>query len=131
MQVIIKGSHGFKVPEDLKSYIEEKVSKYEDFLEEPAVCEIMIGDTNGPKGGVDKTVHITLELPNEKIPLHVEVTTDDYMGSIDLAQEKLEQQILKYKERVKVGDRYPKKYYEEKKENDESEEAPEEINEVR
>jgi len=114
MQVIIKGLHGFKVPDSLKDYAEEKIRKYEKMIEEPAICEIVFEDINGSQGGVDKKIHFNLELPNEKYTLHVEETTTDFMGSINLAQEKIEQEILRYKSQKKIGSRYPKKYYDAK-----------------
>ena len=38
--------------------------------------------------------------------------TNDFKGSIDLVEERLEKALLKYKEQVKIGTRYPKKYHE-------------------
>ena len=99
MKVIITGRHGLKIDDNLRSYINEKILKYESLINEPAVCDVMLAD-----------VHLTLELPNEKNPLHVEVVTSDFFGSVDLAQEKLEREILKYKEKTKIGTRFPKKY---------------------
>ena len=106
MKVLVTGLRGLKVDDNLKSYAEEKVLKFVPLLEEPAVCEIMLADELGQKDGVDKSVHITMTLPNEKNPLHVEVTTSDFFGSIDLAEEKLEREIIKYKEKIKIGDRH-------------------------
>ncbi len=110
MKVIITGRHGLKIDDNLRSYINEKILKYESLINEPAVCDVMLADVRGPQNGVDKVVHLTLELPNEKNPLHVEVVTSDFFGSVDLAQEKLEREILKYKEKTKIGTRFPKKY---------------------
>lgn len=96
--------------DDLKSYAEEKVLKFVDIILEPAVCEIVLSDEFGPKGGEDKLVRITLTLPGEKNSIHVEAQTDDFFGSIDLVQEKLAKELEKYKEKVKIGDRFPKKF---------------------
>lgn len=113
MRIIIKGKN-LKLNEDLKSYAFEKVAKFAEIIEDPAVCEVVLSDELGPKGGVDKAVHITLTLPGEKNAVHIEKTTSDFFGSIDLAQEKLEREILKYKEKTKIGPRYPTKYHEAK-----------------
>lgn len=91
--------------DELKSYAEEKVLKYVDMILEPAVCDIVLSNEFGPKGGEDKMVRITLTLPGEKNPLHVEAISEDFFGTIDLAQEKLEKEILKYKEKTKIGPR--------------------------
>lgn len=111
MKIIIKGHKQLNLNPNLRSYIEEKIRKYEPLVKEPAVCEVVLLDIRGPKGGVDKVVKITLTLPEMKKPLFVSERTSDFFGSIDLAQERLEQQILKYKERVKIGSRFPTKYW--------------------
>lgn len=105
MTINISGNN-VELNEDLKSYAEEKVLKFVDMIEEPAMCDIVLSDEFGPKGGEDKLVRITMTLPGEKNALHVEAQTDDFFGSIDLAQEKLEREIVKYKEKTKIGDRH-------------------------
>lgn len=104
MNINISG-HNVELSEDLKSYAEEKVLKYVDMILEPAVCDITLSNEFGPKGGEDKLVRITLTLPGEKNSLHVEAQTDDFFGSLDLAQEKLEREVEKYKEKIKIGPR--------------------------
>lgn len=104
MTINITG-HNVELGEDLKSYAEEKVLKFAEMIVEPAVCDINLSNEFGPKGGEDKLVRITLTLPEEKNAIHVEAQTDDFFGSIDLAQEKLEREILKYKEKIKIGHR--------------------------
>lgn len=121
MQITIKGHKQLKIDPSLRSYIEERIRKYEPFLQEPARCEVILEDIRGPKGGADKVVKITLALPGLKKPIFVCERTADFFGSIDLAQERLEEQILKYKEKIKIGSRYPKKYWLEKELNQEEE----------
>jgi len=111
VKIIIKGHKRLKIDPGLRSYIEEKIRKYEPMVKEPATSEVVLSDTRGPKGGVDKVVRITMTLPGCKNPIFVCERTSDFFGSVDLAQERLEQHILKYKERVKMGSRYPAKYY--------------------
>lgn len=126
MRIIIKG-HKIKLSPDLKSYATEKIRKYEPMVKEPAICEVVLSDERGPKGGIDKVVKIILTLPEMKNPIFVCERTSDFFGSIDLAQERLEHQILKYKEQVKIGSRFPAKYwlnkrYEEENEKEEKKE---------
>jgi ribosomal subunit interface protein len=94
--------------EDLKSYVKEKVLKYEGQILEPAVCDILLSDEFGPRGGEDKLVRITMSLPNEKNTIHVEAQTSDFFGSIDLVEGKLAREIEKYKEIKKIGPRNEK-----------------------
>lgn len=105
MTINITG-HNVELNDDLKNYAEEKVLKFVPELLEPAICDIVLSDEFGPKGGLDKLVRITLSLPEEKNALHVEAQTDDFFGSIDLAQEKLAREIEKYKEKIKIGPRH-------------------------
>lgn len=92
--------------EDLKSYAQEKILKFAPLVLEPAICDIVLTDEYGPKGGKDKSVHLTLTLPGEKNSIHLEVLTDDFFGSIDLIQEKLDRELEKYKAKIKIGDRH-------------------------
>jgi ribosomal subunit interface protein len=104
MTINISG-HNVELNDDLKSYAEEKVLKFVEMVEEPAICDITLSNEFGPKGGKDKLVRFTMTLPGEKNPIHVEAQTDDFFGSIDLAQAKLEREIIRYKEEIKIGDR--------------------------
>ncbi|MDO8686608.1 MAG: HPF/RaiA family ribosome-associated protein [Candidatus Berkelbacteria bacterium] len=109
MKIIIKGKQ-YKVDENLKQYILERFHKYDSMVQEPAIIEITLSDTLGPKRGLDKAVCITATLPEMKNPIHIEEATSEFKGTIDLIQERFEQQLRKYKEKVKVGSRYPQKY---------------------
>ena len=89
MQIIIKGRN-VEVPEDLHAYIEDKVgSVFENNLKEPTVCDVVLADENGPKGGLDRLVHITCNIPNIKNPVYVAESSEDYYKTIDLAADKL------------------------------------------
>lgn len=120
MKLIIKGRGKFKVPADLYSYIEDKILKYEKMLPAQALIEVQAADLFGSKGGKDKAICITAILPGEKNPFEIEQVTDDFFGSVDLAQERLEKHLLKYKEKTKEGSRYPQKYWVAKKEEEEA-----------
>lgn len=111
MKIIISGKQ-FKVDDNLKGYINERFLKFTKFVKEPATLEVVLSDTMGPKGGIDQAVCVTMTLPEMKNRIHIEQVTSDFKGSIDLIEERLEKQLLKYKEQIKIGDRFPTKYHE-------------------
>lgn len=105
MKIIIETVRSLKIDKDLKAYAMEKFGKFDNRVDESAVCIVTFSDELAPKDGVNKTVHLTLTLPNEKNPIHLEESTSDFFGSIDLIQEKLEREMIKYKEKTKIGER--------------------------
>lgn len=110
MRIIISGKQ-FKVDDNLRNYINERFLKFARLVKEPATLEIVLSNFMGPKGN-DQAVYVTMTLPGLKNPIHLEEVTNDFKGSIDLVQERLEKHLLKYKEKIKIGTRYPKKYHE-------------------
>ncbi len=110
MRIIISGKQ-FKVDQNLKNYINERFLKFARYVKEPATLEIVLSNFMGPKGN-DQAVCVTAILPGVKNPIHIEEVTNDFKGSIDLVEERLEKHLLKYKEQIKIGTRYPKKYHE-------------------
>jgi len=116
MRIIISGKQ-FKVDENLRNYINERFLKFAKFVKEPTILEIVLSNFMGTKGN-DQAVCVTVTLPGLKKPINVEEVTADFKGSIDLVEERLEKALLKYKEKVKIGTRYPKKYYEAKLEEE-------------
>ena len=112
MKLIIKGRRGFRITPDLENYIKDRILKYEGIVKEPAICEVTLAQHRWPPfRGKNKIVHISLVMPGLKRPLFVKERTDDFFASIDLAQERLEHRIIKYKEKKKVGRRWPNKYW--------------------
>ncbi len=110
MKILIKAKN-FELDENLRSYLEEKLRKYEKVVQEPAVCEVRLEEKGGAKKGIDKLVHLYLTLPKMKNPIHLMEQTDDWFGSIDLIEDKLASEFIKYKEKYLIGSRYPKKYH--------------------
>ena len=111
MRVIIKGKSGFKVGDDLKSYVEDKITKFDALVEEPAICEVTLFEKNkGAKRGIDKDVHIALSVPQINKSLYAKCRTNDFFASIDLAVTQVEEQLIKYKDK-KTGSRFPVKYW--------------------
>jgi len=110
MKIIIQGKQ-FKVDDNLRNYINERFLKFVRYVKEPATLEIVLSNFMGPKGN-DQAVCVTMTLPGLKDPIHIEEVTNDFMGSIDVIEERLEKVLKRYKEQVKIGTRYPKKYHE-------------------
>ena len=104
MKIIISGKQ-FKVDDNLRNYINERFMKFAKFVKEPATIEIVLSNFMGPKGN-DQAVHVTATLPGLKNPIHIEEVTNDFKGSIDLIEERLEKHLLKYKEQI---DKYKEK----------------------
>lgn len=104
-------ARGVKLSPDLENYIQEKiVQKAGDLLDDPAAfLDVDVTDEFGPKGGRDKKVTLTLNLPDKKV-VHLEETTDDFFGSVNLLEERLENTLKKYKEKTRDISRFPKKY---------------------
>jgi len=110
MKIIISGKQ-FKVDDNLRNYISERFLKFARYVKEPATMEIVLSNFMGPKGN-DQAVCVTATLPELKNPIHIEEVTNDFKGSIDLIEERLEKVLRRYKEQIKIGTRYPKKYHE-------------------
>lgn len=111
MRIIIKGKGGLKIGDDLKNYVTDKVSKFESLVEEPTICEVTLSENDkGAKRGINKDVHIALNVPQSKKLLYAECRTNDFFASIDLAQNQVEEQLVKYKDK-KTSSRFPVKYW--------------------
>lgn len=111
MNIIIKGRKQYRVPEDLQLYIEEKFRKFEPMVKEPTTLEIMLADVRGPQKGLDKVVHLTAVLPGRKNPEQIEELATGFQEAVDLVHERFKKFLRRWKEKSKVGSRYPKKYY--------------------
>ena len=111
MRIIIKKKGGMKIGKNLRSYVEDKVAKFEPLVEEPAICEVTLFEKDkGAKRGIDKEASILLTVPGIRKPLFAKCRTNDFFGSIDLAQAQVEEQLVKYKDK-KTGSRFPVKYW--------------------
>lgn len=94
---IIINSRNKELPENLKEYIEEKVSAVLEGLKPPTVCEVTLIEENGHRGLEKKEIRISCTLPDVKNPVFVSETGDDYYKIIDLAEDKLSHAIHKAK----------------------------------
>ncbi len=102
MEIISKVRHTV-VTDDIKAYAEEKVGKHcHHYLGDgPAiVAEIEFDDINGPKGGLDKKVDLTITLPRQHLPIHLEQADATYQEAVDKLLDRLDKALVKYKEKL-------------------------------
>lgn len=103
MRIIVKVRHT-EVPKELRDYAEakvgEKCAKLLGGADEAAVAEIEFDNQFGPKGGEDKRVDLTITLPHEHLPIHIEESDSTFKEAIDRAVDRLDQPLEKYKQTV-------------------------------
>lgn len=85
---------------EIKSKIEEKINKViTQYIDDPATwVEVRISDIFGPRRGKDKRVSVTIKLPKRKSIMIVETNTD-IVAAIELAKDRLEKALVRYKEK--------------------------------
>ncbi|MGL4990635.1 MAG: ribosome hibernation-promoting factor, HPF/YfiA family [Sarcina sp.] len=97
-------ARNIKLTEALKDTVEKKVLKLEKYFVEDIEAKVTLS--------VQKNRHIVeVLIPFNGICIRAEEATDDMYRSIDLVEEKLERQIVKYKKKLKKDEyssvRYP------------------------
>jgi ribosomal subunit interface protein len=103
VQIITKVRHT-ELDQAIKDYAQRKIGeKCSQFLgDDPSVvCEIEFDDQYGGKGGQDKRVDVTVTLPHEHLPLHIEESDETFQAAIDIAVERLEKALVRHKETQK------------------------------
>ncbi len=91
MKITIRGKN-IDVTEALRQYIEKRVSKFERFLNDPAEAIVTIS--------TEKFTHkIDVLLKVNGHLIQAEGKTQDLYSAVDQVVEKLEKQVLKYKEK--------------------------------
>lgn len=101
MRIIVKTVHQTEVSDDLKAYAEQKLrDKCATYVgDDPAViCEVEFQDEFGPKGGVDKRVDVTIDLPHRHEALHIEETDTTFKEAFDKLLDRLAKPLERYKE---------------------------------
>ncbi|MCL4511017.1 MAG: ribosome-associated translation inhibitor RaiA [Bacteroidetes bacterium] len=98
MDISITSRH-FKADPALKAYAEDKISKLNRFFDGVVHCDVVFLSEHSKPNGTDKMVEIKLSVHN-KI-LNAEETTDDYFKAVDKAIDKLETQLVKFKQKMK------------------------------
>ena len=80
--------------EVLRDYVQEKISRLNRYLDYPLEANVVLT--------VEKHRHIAeVTLVANRIAINAQEETDDMRSAIDLVADKLERQILKYKEKIK------------------------------
>ncbi len=100
MQIITKVRHT-EVEQRLKDYAEAKIGeKCVQYLgdDSSVVCEIEFDDQFGSKGGEDKRVDVTITLPHEHLPLHIEESDATFQEAIDRVADRIDKALVRYKE---------------------------------
>ncbi|MCL5034463.1 MAG: ribosome-associated translation inhibitor RaiA [Bacteroidetes bacterium] len=98
MNISITSRH-FKADPDLRSYAEEKVSKLNRFFDGVVHCDVVFLNEHSKPNGTDKMVEIKLAVHN-KVLKAVE-TTDNYFKAVDKAIDKLEGQLVRFKQKIR------------------------------
>ena len=92
MQLSVKGRN-LEVTDAIRAYAEEKVQRMTRYLE-----NIVSGTVYLSVEKHQQIAEVTLRVRD--LTIRAEESTDDLYSSIDLVAEKLERQILRYKERI-------------------------------
>jgi len=98
MNITITSRH-FKADQRLKSYAEDKVSKLGRFFDGVVHSDVVFLSEHSKPNGTDKMVEIKLAVHN-KI-LKAAETTDDYFKAVDKAIDKLEAQLVRFKQKIR------------------------------
>ncbi len=101
MRLITKVRHTEITP-DIKDYAEQKIThkcaQYLNVEDDAIVCDIELDNQFGAKGGLDKRVDITLALPHEHLPIHIEESDAAFKEAIDKAVDRLDHPLSRYKD---------------------------------
>ena len=92
MQLSVKGRN-LEVTDAIRAYAEEKVQRMTRYLE-----QVVSGTVYLSVEKHQQIAEVTLRVRD--LTIRAEESTDDLYSSIDLVAEKLERQILRYKERI-------------------------------
>ncbi len=80
-----------------QKYIEKRLHKLDRFLsnkDKALVVDLAMSDeTNGAKGGTDKNVSITIQIPGEQAPVHIADREDKIMRAFNLAIDRVERKL--------------------------------------
>ena len=87
-------TRGYKAPESLKNYVNDKVNRLSRFSD-----IIMNGEAIISYEKMDQIVDFKIKLRHKMI--HISEKSEDVFKSVDLAMDKLERQVAKAKEKMK------------------------------
>ncbi len=97
MNISITSRH-FKADPALKSYAEDKVSRLNRFFDGVVHCDVIFLSEHSKPNGTDKMVEVKLAVHNKV--LTAQETTDDYFKAIDKVVDRLEGQLVKFKQKL-------------------------------
>ncbi|MFZ1080616.1 MAG: ribosome-associated translation inhibitor RaiA [Candidatus Kryptoniota bacterium] len=98
MNINITARH-FKADPALRAYAEDKVSKLSKFFDGVVHCDVIFLNEHSKLNGTDKMVEMKLSVHNKV--LAAQETTDDYFKAVDKVVEKLEGQLVKFKQKLR------------------------------
>ncbi len=84
----------FKLPEDLKAYIEEKISKLERFHDNILGTEAILGWEKQQR-------YVELKINVNSKPIILKEVSEDLRKSFDIAMDKAERQLKKHKAKIR------------------------------
>ncbi|MBN1930140.1 MAG: ribosome-associated translation inhibitor RaiA [Desulfobacterales bacterium] len=80
--------------ENLKSYVREKLDRFDKFLENPAEANVVLS--------VEKFRHLAeINITGDKLNINGKEETNDMYSAIDIVLDKLEKQIKKSKQKIR------------------------------
>ncbi|MDO8513469.1 MAG: HPF/RaiA family ribosome-associated protein [bacterium] len=80
-------------------YCEKRMARIKKLLPANSYMEIEFIDEFGKRGGLDKRVQVDISMPGEKQAIHLENSALDWKSSIDYLQNRLEEDLLRRKEK--------------------------------
>ena len=95
MRIEIRGDK-VKITESIKSYIEEKIGKLDQYFENPEELKAYV-----VVRVMNKEEIIEVTIPTKKFTLRAETRNNDLYAAIDLTLDKLERQIRKNKTKMR------------------------------
>lgn len=100
MNISITARH-IELSENLKMYAVDSVQRLNKFFDGIIRCGIILSETNPKRAG--RTVEITLHVNGSDMVARA--TSSDYFKSVDASVEKLERQLKRYKEKLRLKDK--------------------------
>lgn len=101
MQVISKVRHG-EVTQEIRDYAETKLGhKCLHYLPEhndSIIAEVEFDQEPGEHNTQNKRVDLTITLPHQHLPLHIEESDATFKEAVDRAVDRLDQPLERYKE---------------------------------
>jgi len=98
MNISITSRH-FKADPALRAYAEDKVSRLNRFFDGVVHCDVIFLNEHAKPNGTDKMVEIKLSVHNNM--LKAQETTNDYFKAIDKVVDRLEGQLVKFKQKLR------------------------------